>query len=380
MEHAPQDRKVKAAYADLIKQTRAQYDALVEAGYSFYFADQTNDPYGGNPWNAMRDLRANQQMAVFPTAAGFGSNETFDPADNPLLADTGLTWGYGSADGQPMRVLANDLFRAVHDAFGHGLEGAGFRAQGEENAWQGHIRMFTGAAKGAITSETRGQNSWLNFNEKSGEANRTAKVEDTVFADQKTGLMPEWTWTEGVAGDMPAARSAARDLPKATLADFEPRGISRLLGVDNWAILTAENPMGEQAGDKTNAAAMRRLRQRLAEMDGVEYRAIRGKYGDNEENSLAVVGITEEQAKELGREFNQDSVLTRKGFIYQDGSINPATGIEVFRNPPENYYSRIGDTIFRIDIDFDKKIDPAADAKQQQRIDALKELIACLGK
>lgn len=380
MEHAPQDRKVKAAYADLIKQTRAQYDALVEAGYSAYFADQTNDPYAGNPWNAMRDLRANQRMAVFPTAAGFGSNETFDPAENPLLADTGLVWGYGSPDGQPMKVLVNDLFRYVHDAFGHGLEGAGFRAQGEENAWQAHIRMFTGAAKGAITSETRGQNSWLNFNEKSGEANRTAKVEDTVFADQKTGLMPEWTWTEGVAGDMPAARSAARDLPKATLADFEPRGISRLLGVDNWAILTAENPMGEQAGDKTNAAAMRRLRQRLAEMDGVEYRAIRGKYGDNEENSLAVVGITEEQAKELGREFNQDSVLTRKGFIYQDGSINPATGIEVFRNPPENYYSRIGDTIFRIDIDFDKKIDPAADAKQQQRIDALKELIACLGK
>ena len=138
--------------------------------------------------------------------------------------------------------------------------------------------------------------------------------------------------------------------------------------------------MGEQAGDKTNAAAMRRLRQRLAEMDGVEFRAIRGKYGDNEENSLAVVGITEEQAVELGREFNQDSVLTRKGLIYQDGSINPATGIEVFRSPPENYYSRIGDTIFRIDIDFDTKINPAQDAAYNQRIDALKELIACLGK
>lgn len=214
-----------------------------------------------------------------------------------------------------------------------------------------------------------------------GEHNRTAKVEDTAFADQKTGLMPEWTWSEGLAGDMPEAlRSAARDLPKATLADFEERGISRLLGLDNWAILTAENPMGEAAGEKTNAAAMRRLRQRLAEMDGVEYRAIRGKYGDNEENSLAVVGITEEQATALGREFNQDSVLTRKGFVYQDGTINPATGIQVFRNPPENYYSRIGDTIFRIDIDFDKKIDPAADAKQQQRVEALEELIACLRK
>jgi hypothetical protein len=99
-------------------------------------------------------------------------------------------------------VLANDLFRAVHDAFGHGLEGAGFRAQGEENAWQAHARLFTGPALGAITSETRGQNSWLNYGPY-GETNRNASLEDTVFADQKTGLMPEWTWTEGKAEDMP---------------------------------------------------------------------------------------------------------------------------------------------------------------------------------
>jgi hypothetical protein len=88
----------------------------------------------------------------------------------------------------------------VHDAFGHGLEGSGFRARGEENAWQAHVRLFTGSAVGAITSETRGQNSWLNYGP-NGETNRTAKVEDTVFADQKTGLMPAWTWSEGVVGD-----------------------------------------------------------------------------------------------------------------------------------------------------------------------------------
>jgi hypothetical protein len=210
MEHAPQDPRVQAAYAELIRQTRAQYDALAEAGYSFYFADQDNDPYQGNPWNAMRELRAGQRMAVFPTAAGFGSDASFDPAENPLLADTGLVWGYGSEDGPGMRVLANDLFRAVHDAFGHGLEGAGFRAQGEENAWQAHVRLFTGDAVGAITSETRGQNSWLNYSEV-GERNRTAKVENTVFADQKTGLMPEWTWSEGRVGDMPSSSRPVSD-------------------------------------------------------------------------------------------------------------------------------------------------------------------------
>lgn len=303
MPHAPNDPKVKEAYDDLIRQTRAQYDALVAAGYQFTFFDDTTDPYGGNPWNAMRDLRANQRMAVYGTYAGFGvgaqvnigladpnGGENLDPAAvlqalrdvgaevevfnvfssdteptlvakikqaltkeqgdkvsemlgqeaiaqrtddekgqlfgpmaekwgpynpsyfvtvtgdradaiaNPMLQDTGLEWPDQNGEMRP--VLANDLFRAVHDAFGHGLEGAGFRARGEENAWQAHVRLFTGPAVGAITSETRGQNSWLNYGPY-GEHNRTAKVEDTVFAEQKTGLMPEWTWTEGRAGDMP---------------------------------------------------------------------------------------------------------------------------------------------------------------------------------
>jgi hypothetical protein len=202
MEHAPQDPRVKEAYQDLVRQTRAQYDALVNAGYEFYFFDGETDPYDGNPWNAMRDLRVNKRMAVFTTEDGFGTDEDFDPTDNPLLEDTGIKWAFGSPDGPRRRVLANDLFRAVHDAFGHGLEGAGFRARGEENAWQAHVRLFHGPAIGALTSETRGQNSWLNFGPY-GEHNRTAGILDTVFADQKTGLMPEWAWTEGRADTDP---------------------------------------------------------------------------------------------------------------------------------------------------------------------------------
>lgn len=196
MEHNPNDPVVREAFDNLIKQTMAQYEILVQAGYKPYFFDETNDPYKGNPSSAMRDLTENKTMGVFSTASGFGSNEEIDVADNPMLKDTGLTWGWGSIEGEQRPVLANDVFRFVHDAFGHGLEGAGFRARGEENAWQAHARLFTGSALGAITTETRGQNSWLNYG-KFGEANRTASVEDTIFADQKTGLMPEWTWTEG---------------------------------------------------------------------------------------------------------------------------------------------------------------------------------------
>lgn len=231
MEHNPQDPAVKEAFQNLIAQTTAQYNVLAEAGYTFYFFDETNDPYAGSPWAAMEDLRNNKTMAVYATEAGYGSGAPDINADEyPMLADTGIEWGYGKPDGPKKRVLANDLFRAVHDAFGHGLEGSGFRARGEENAWQSHARLFTGSARAAITSETRGQNSWLNFNPRPyrdivgdevakqrhpdnwetitvGEHNTTASVEDTIFADQKTGLMPEWTWTEGFDEGRPTTRS-----------------------------------------------------------------------------------------------------------------------------------------------------------------------------
>lgn len=203
MKHDPQNPKVKEAYESLIEQTKKQYDALVADGYSFTFFDSKTDPYKGNPWEAVNDLRANKKMAVYGTYDGFGTEGITDSRafDNPLLGDSGLKWP--DQNGVMRAVTYNDLFRAVHDAFGHLLEGAGFRARGEENAWQAHARLFTGPAVGAMTSETRGQNSWLNFGPY-GEKNRTAKVEDTVFGEQKVGLMPEWTWKEGLAGDEPS--------------------------------------------------------------------------------------------------------------------------------------------------------------------------------
>lgn len=245
MKHEPSNPRVKEAFQNLISQTVAQYRALEKAGYKFWFFDESNDPYAGNPWNAMRDLRNNQTMGVFATEAGFGSGATdINVGDNPLLADTGITWGYGSVDGQKKRVLANDLFRAVHDAFGHGLEGSGFRAQGEENAWQAHVRLFTGSAVGAITTETRGQNSWLNFGPK-GKQNQTAKVEDTVFADQKTGLMPEWTWTEGRIGDEAAVSAPAIQSDESLVKVFEDLQESRGIKLTRAQERLAQHPMAE---------------------------------------------------------------------------------------------------------------------------------------
>ena len=208
MKHDPDDPKVKEAYTALVNQTKAQYEELVENGFSFWFFDSKNDPYDDKPWRAIKDLRDTNSMGVFPTEEGFGSSGKII-ARNPLEEDTGLMWSYGSPDGPKKRVLANDLFRAVHDAFGHGLEGAGFRAQGEENAWQAHVRLFYGSAVHAMTSETRGQNSWVNYGPK-GPENRVAIGSiGTTFADQHVGLMPSWTWTERVSPDEPVILGSA---------------------------------------------------------------------------------------------------------------------------------------------------------------------------
>lgn len=204
MKHEPQDQKVAAAYKALIAETVAQWEAIKKAGLKVSpMKKGMADPYAASPRLAQVDVEENNHLWFYPTDFGFGNDVTgFDPKDNPLFEFTGEV-----IDGHKMR--ANDVFRIVHDYFGHFKEGVGFRADGEENAWRQHAAMFSDLARGALTTETRGQNSWLNFGP-FGEKNRTAKVEDTVFADQKIGLMPEWTWKEGLADPVSGGAAFAK--------------------------------------------------------------------------------------------------------------------------------------------------------------------------
>jgi hypothetical protein len=190
MANNPQALPTKKSYDALIDETQAQYEALKKAGYKFEFMPKSGDPYG-NPRNAINDLVQNKHLYIFPTESGFGGTRAKEALkQNPLLKKTDEKW-----DGKP--VLANDMFRAVHDVFGHAKHGVGFRAGGEENAFQSHARMFSPEALPAATSETRGQNSWVNFGPYA-ELNKTASPISTQYAEQKTGLMPAWTWLEGL--------------------------------------------------------------------------------------------------------------------------------------------------------------------------------------
>ena len=190
MVNNPNDPNVKKAYAALVEETMAQYEALRKQGYKFDFMPESGDIYG-NPRNAINDVVLNKHLSIFPTEQGFGGPSAAIASEaNPLLMRVGEQWG-------GKEVTANDLFRAVHDVFGHAKHGVGFRAVGEENAFQAHARMYSPEALPAAASETRGQNSWVNFGPY-GQFNRQTSPALTEYAEQKTGLLPSWAWKEGL--------------------------------------------------------------------------------------------------------------------------------------------------------------------------------------
>ena len=186
MKHDPEDPEVKKAYAALKREVAAQYKALTDAGYSYHFYPEGGDPYANTPREAVYDLTHNHKMFVFPTIGpdgGFGEDAATYP-NHPLLEVVpGVEW-----DGKP--VTYNDMFRAVHDSMAHSKEGLGFGPRGEDNAYRQHFAMFTPDAQKALASETRGQNTWVNYGPH-GEANR-ADPRHTIYAPQKAGILPEW--------------------------------------------------------------------------------------------------------------------------------------------------------------------------------------------
>lgn len=221
MRHEPDNPEVKAAYEAMVKETLAQWEAVKRTGLVVEFIDiSKGDPYAASPRLAIEDVRNNNHLWVFSTDDGFGTDgiTAKDESDNPLFQ---IVPGE-TISGKPVR--ANDIFRIVHDYFGHIKDGVGFRADGEENAWRSHSRMYSPQAARAMTTETRGQNSWLNYGPY-GEKNRTALTQDTIFAEQKIGLLPDWVMWEGL-DDLPLPVPAE---PR-TLADELGFGDLKMMG------------------------------------------------------------------------------------------------------------------------------------------------------
>ncbi len=177
MKHTPNEHETRQAYLHLSIETINQYQQVLRDGLQVEFGSYRV------PLMALNDIKEHNHLFVFPTSDNFGSDQSFNHKGNPLLNFSGFY-----ISDKPARI--NDLFRVVHDYYGHALPGNGFGPKGEENAFRSHVKMFSTSAGKALATETRGQNSWVNFGPHA-EHNKTNK-QDTIFANQKTGLLPNF--------------------------------------------------------------------------------------------------------------------------------------------------------------------------------------------
>ena len=152
----------------------------------------------------------------------------------------------------------------------------------------------------------------------------------------------------------------------ATIDDFAPENLGSLLEKGDWAIMTAENPAARtDVAPEDNARLNAELAKALTEA-GKTFYPVEGHYGQRE-NSFIITGITEQEAMALGQRFGQESVLTRRGLVYGDSTYQPAQGVTVHDQPPEDFYTRVPETggLFTVDIDFDQRLPLPAQAKAQ---------------
>jgi len=169
LESRPDDPEVRAAYNSLADETFAQWEFMKSfVRVEFVDFDPYQGPTGGPSSTLMfQDIRDNQHMFVYTGG---------DP--HPIMSqiihpETGET--------------ANNVFRAVHDAFGHNREGNSFSESGEFNAYLDHKVMYSQAAGRALAVETLAQNAFWNRSP----ANEGKPASERIFAPQRAALLPD---------------------------------------------------------------------------------------------------------------------------------------------------------------------------------------------
>lgn len=151
----PRNKQVKESYDALVEETIQQYKFIVSKGLNVVKYDGVGEPYQDSK-EMLKDLRENNTLKFLPNDEAFG-----DGSDNYKDSIGLQPSGIKLKDGYEMTT--SEIFRVVHDYFGHGILGNQFGAVGEENATLQHLDLYSDTAKPAVIFQTRGQNSWVNF-------------------------------------------------------------------------------------------------------------------------------------------------------------------------------------------------------------------------
>ncbi len=168
------DPAVRNTYYQLAEEIEQQWDFASDVmDITFEPWRYKGEPYATNAAEMCGDVRDHRHLYFFQGG---------DP--HPLLGKVDPATG----------LSLNDKFRAIHDLFGHAAEGYGFGPRGEENTWIKHSQMFSTDAQKALTTETRGQNSWVNFgrhNYDLTDHHTNRPLAKRPYAIQKAALLPD---------------------------------------------------------------------------------------------------------------------------------------------------------------------------------------------
>jgi hypothetical protein len=132
------DDLMEKAYRQMAKETDEQFQRLP---YNFSYHRTGEGNYNGAK-DMASDVHGNKHLYVYQGGDKHDFLHNVDP-------QSGLN--------------ENEKFRAVHDLLGHAIYGNEFGPKGEEMAWAVHQQMYSPLARMAMTAETRGQNSVVNY-------------------------------------------------------------------------------------------------------------------------------------------------------------------------------------------------------------------------
>lgn len=240
MPHEPQNPAVKASYESLGQQVDEQHAFLADrAGVKIEPWTGEGEPYPLGSKQMQEDVVKNNHLYFLPT------DKSQILSDHPM------------AQGE-----ANNKFRAVHDYMGHAAEGNSFGPKGEQGAYNAHRDTLTPDAHGALATETKGQNSWVNANPalrnpegglvKKGEPGFVPLAE-RPFAEQKAGLLPEFHAAPD-GGPAPSQTSApdatGRSASKSTSQSPQPSAAQLALSSELLADVNARH--AQTGGSSTN--------------------------------------------------------------------------------------------------------------------------------
>lgn len=208
--------EVVQAYENLTTEVLEQHKAMLGSGLKIELVEE--NPYKSSK-EMVEDVKRGNLKVQRTDAQTFGSSpDVFQKSNHPMLKDSGFT----DINGKPL--LVNDVFRGVHDYIAHAAFGSTFGPLGEEAAWKAHLATIKDPlARRALTTETRGQNSWVNYRDemirdgqptKKGDPGYVAP-QDRPFAVQKFALLPEEALEEaGAAPAVTVAEAMPADVPE----------------------------------------------------------------------------------------------------------------------------------------------------------------------